>query len=151
MNEDIERMTDSELVEAVASEVMGWTTIHCDNGVNWFDRQTAGKKFPVFVLYKEGTALYQSKDWTFKSDYWSPMDEWNDTMQVVAAMRAKGLKFCINEYTDERCGFVTFHNHDIDVEEAFDVTGDGERRAILRAALRSAREASQLQSPARLR
>lgn len=119
MTQDINTMTDAELVAAVAREVK-----------------------------PEGVCQYASGDeWIMCSDgcpsrRWKPLESWEDCMMVVDAMRSEGWRWSYNEWLSGNAD--SFDTHFIrvaDAEKCFRVRGKygNECRAILQAALEAVR------------
>src|SRR4051794_28777196 len=69
----INGMTDQQLIEAVATEVMGW------HRKPWDWRQDGD----TFKWANEN-------DWIDASGMWNPLTDWNHTMEVVQRMRDIG-------------------------------------------------------------
>lgn len=116
---DVSKLSDAELVAAVAEKVMGWYVCRytkCAGCDHWVISRDAN--IPGIERFDEA---------------WRPLDDWNDAMMVVEAMRAKGFCSII---------FATPNDDDKDTAE-FWPTGKlemvvrraGNRRAILEAAL----------------
>ncbi len=72
-HDDVKKLTDAELVAAVAEKVMGW-------------REGVMGKNAGFLVDASGKEMA----WNCGSDKWDPLTDWNVTFQVVEAMRAKG-------------------------------------------------------------
>ena len=75
-------MTDQELVAAVAEKVMGWHiwAKPCDDDRYRMDGTSVRRK------------LANGSD-----RLWNPLESWDDAMMIVAAMRAKGWMFQLED------------------------------------------------------
>jgi len=117
------KMTDAELVRAVAERVMRWRVFTPDKAEwgNW---------------YAGGVRFCKSDD---TESEWQPLTNWNDTMEIVDAMRAKGWHMFRRWW--EWCGItIGFEQEDKEnqgrqVEIEVVTRGITEQRAILEAAL----------------
>lgn len=133
--ESISAMPDAELVKATAERVMQWSVIVPDDNEEWFTRQTKGLRFPVLVMHREGGIWLARSELDIECACWWPIEDWNHTWQVVAAMRAKGFAMSISGYANEPKDFVMFYSHALDIEKEVAYAFGDEQRAILRAAL----------------
>ena len=110
-------MADTELIAVVATRIMGWGA----------STDVLGK--PEWVNESGEHATADGK--------WRPLDDWNDAMAVVKAMREKGFTFMFADRYDDvdvnfcngPCPESCFDFHPLSSDEA------AQRRAILSAAL----------------
>jgi len=58
-------MTDQEIVEALATKVMGWLALETEDGLAWI-KELSGRLLLMHF-----------------ADEWSPLTDWNHTMEVV--------------------------------------------------------------------
>lgn len=118
--EQVRAMTDAELVAAVAEIVMGWAIFKPNMNYNI-------APLPIRIL--SGVAVAQQMP-NGTNRLWCPLTNWNDTMMVVDAMRAKGWEFELCY----RFRHVEFIDEAGMLRRQFFNLGN-ERRAILEAAL----------------
>lgn len=125
MNDNIDRMTDEELVRAVAEEVMGWRSRGgCHHSVN----DTA-------TTFGTGRT-------------WRPLESWDDVMMVREPMRQKGWAFfalgdnigggvTASFFKQQSTGAKDWYCHEFTPKE--DRSETTQHRAILRVALKAVR------------
>lgn len=118
-----EEMSDAELVEAVAVEVMEWR-----RGQKRLGRYTWIKKGP------DGRWPMPNGQWmTVVSAKWNPLSNWNDTMMVVERASQKHQFTLGNNY--EHGWFARFSRPTMWHCKEFEEIGQNPKRAILIAAL----------------
>lgn len=71
--EELQQLTDEQLIEKVATEVMGWRVIPQPEG--WTDL--------VLIEQSDGHI----------TQHWNPLTNWNDTMKVVEQVRRNEMDF----------------------------------------------------------
>jgi hypothetical protein len=139
--DQIEQLTDAELVAAVARGVMGWSVITPSNEDNWLEKQTKGMKFPVLCMHSEGGRWLVCKNPEIEYDLddkqWWPESSWDDCWEVVEAMRAKEWKFDLIGWMidNEDCKVSFYREWNDPLTVRVRCSFGDERRAILRAAL----------------
>lgn len=110
---EVAAMTDAELVRRVAEKVLGWSMMLPSRS----DRSITMPGSPPPAL---------------PSQEWMPLDDWNHTMQVVEAMRAKGWSFLFVNFLTTKDARAVFQIHGPAIS---DVTNSNPQRAVLEAAL----------------
>lgn len=79
--EQLQALSNEELVEKVAVEVMAWEK-----------RKSRDPRYP----FHWGLPLSDQEEWTFTAeDQWNPLKDWNHTMEVVERMQGHGYSFTI--------------------------------------------------------
>lgn len=110
---DIKDMTDAELVEAVAREVMGWDVYGDAPSVSG-------------IIYWMGKERLRE---------WSPFADMNDTQLVKDKMREMGYKVKVILYPSGDVTVIIYQ----DIREVVMVESNTEVRAVLEAALAAKR------------
>lgn len=122
-------MTDDQLRDAVAVEVMGW---------EWSDDQST-EDHPCRLYFTRG----RSDVIHIKATNWNPLTDWNHTMEVRDRLRSLGWWM---ELENECCigceGCILHHDPDEDEPTKEDISvrhEENPRRAICLAALQAVR------------
>jgi len=95
---DYSKLSDEELIEAVADKVMGWEKTECKSSeFAWVTGYTdqLKEKYDCYCIvpFEMDFRVHARSDW-------NPLENWNDTMQVVEKMQSEYIDFTMHHEPD---------------------------------------------------